>query len=527
MTSAAEHLRVAVIGGGHNGLVSAVTLARAGYDVTVIEQSGEVGGCLWTATAASGARIERGAIDHAGVRPLADELGLGKFGLSWRESDRMAAFHIEGQERVFYADAAQTAAGLGDDEARYLELVEQASALFGALEMFSEPPTPTQLGAMLSRLRGGDDMFRTVLMSAERVIATAIGDDRTRAALEMYAAHSQVPPWAPGSGSMAMLLPGSHGSPAVRPDGGSRALAVALRAALESAGGRVLVDTAVTRIRERDAAVWLDLSTGDSVCADRIISTIDIVRTTSLLEDPPAQMAKTARTTMSGGFNVSEMTVSIARTGPSPELPGGPDAITFIQNKTGDLRRGFGDIVAGRVPKSPWAMVANIPQDDARYSATWISSVVPLHRDKGAWTTRAEERAGRVVVDAVSQQLDVDLAGDGAEVIVSGPTTWQQRIGGTGNPNHTDLTIDQMFGWRPAGAAGHRTEVPWLYLAGAGTHPGGGLSGASGRSSARALMRDLGSHRNPRGVLRDVSSEASGLWSAMRSYLQLRQGSRP
>ena len=94
------------------------------------------------------------------------------------------------------------------------------------------------------------------------------------------------------------------------------------------------------------------------------------------------------------------------------------------------------------------------------------------------------------------------------------------RIGGTGNPNHIDLTLDQMFGWRPPGAAGHRTELPWLYLTGAGTPPGGGLSGVSGRAAATALLHDLDARPSAGARLRSVAGEVGGLWSAMKTYLQ-------
>lgn len=524
MSGSSDVTRVAVVGGGHNGLVAAVLLARAGCDVTVLEQAAEVGGCLWTQRTTSGVVIERGAIDHGGMRAIAGELGLERFGLTWRERELLSAFRVDGEDRLFTADAAQTADGLGADRDRYLALVARARMLFDAVDMFAQPPTPTSLAAMLSSLRGGDDLFRTVLMSAERVIADGLDDPRTRAALGLYAAHSQLPPWAPGSGAMGLLLPAGHGEPGVRPVGGSRALADALRAALEAAGGRVRVGAPVTAVTQSRDGVRVDTSDGEGVVVDRVVSSLDLVRTAALLDRVPDAMAASARTLVSGSFNVAEMTLSIARPGEGPRLPGGDQALTFVQTGLDDLRRGFGDIMAGRAPRRPWAMVTGVDQDGGPGSATWISTVVPLRRASGAWTERAEERAAQSVIETVSAQLDVDLTGEGAEVTVTGPRTWIQRIGGTGNPNHIDLTLDQMFGWRPPGAAGHRTEVPWLYLTGAGTPPGGGLSGVSGRAAATALLHDLDARPSAGARLRSAAREAGGLWSAMRTYLQMRRG---
>ena len=116
MSGPSDATRVAVVGGGHNGLVAEVLLARAGCEVTVLEQAAEVGGCLWTQRTPSGVVIERGAIDHGGMRAIAGELGLERFGLTWRERELLSAFRVDGEDRLFTADAAQTADGLGAEK---------------------------------------------------------------------------------------------------------------------------------------------------------------------------------------------------------------------------------------------------------------------------------------------------------------------------------------------------------------------------------------------------------------------------
>jgi phytoene dehydrogenase-like protein len=65
-----------------------------------------------------------------------------------------------------------------------------------------------------------------------------------------------------------------------------------------------------------------------------------------------------------------------------------------------------------------------------------------------------------------------------------------------GNIMHGDLTLDQLFSWRPvAGYADYRTPIKHLYLCGSGTHPGGGISGINGRNASREILKDLKRHK--------------------------------
>lgn len=532
--------RVVVVGGGHQGLVAGVLLARAGLDVTVLEAAAEPGGCLWTDDV-GGLAVERGAIDHGGMRDVADQLDLARFGLRYVERDRLtSAVFGDGEVRDFEVSAVRTAERFGPDAAAYLALAEQARALFAVLDRFAVPPTPTALAGTLAHLRGGDETFRSLLSPAEAVVERRVADPHLRAALALYAAHGQVPPWAPGSGMFAFLLPAAHGAPAVRPEGGARAVVAALVAALGAAGGRVRTGAAVRSLARDGSGFVVETEDGERQVADRVVSTLDVRRTVALLEEPPEGLTRSAFAVASGRLNVAELTVVV--TLPEAALPArlrdpqGP--ITFVQEGLADVRRGFGDLVAGRLPVNPWAMVARADAgpaagagqgpgpDDGRRAALWLSSVVPRRRDDGPWTTRAERVAADRVLAAASRVLAVDLAGAARDVVVSGPGVWSRRLRGDGNPNHLDLTLDQMLGWRPPGLRGHRTPVPGLYLAGAGTHPGGGLSGASGRAAAAALLGDLGGRRASPGPLGRTGREVVGLWRALGAYLAMRREGR-
>lgn len=540
---------VVVIGGGHNGLVAGLRLARAGCRVTVLEQGNEPGGCVWTERRETGMIVERGAFEHGGIRSTAAELGLddptlGDAALRYVEHPVSTGFLFgNGERRIFYTDLERTVAALGADGAAYRRLVETADVLFGMLDAFDEPPTLTQVAAALAPVEGGDRLFRTLLLPAETLLESALTDPYVRAALALQASHAQVPAWAPGSGLFAFLLPASHGGPAVRPVGGSRALVDALRAALERAGGTVRTSAPVVGLASRSRSTGrgggfgggvigngstatapgarVKLADGTVLEADAVISSIDLPRTVDLLADEAPTMREAARGLHSGHFNVSELTVSLVASRPF-ELPVEDRlAIWYAMDRPEDLRTGFAEVLAGQLPSAPWAMVAEVAQPDGvGAGALWLSSIVPLRRADGPWTLELERAAAERLIDHVSRVLGRDLRADLVDVVVSGPATWAARTGGDGNPNHLDNTVDQLLGWRPPGHAGGCTELPWLFLSGAGQHPGGGLSGASGSAAAAALLRG----GRPAGWQERVRSEINGLRKGLAAYRMMRKG---
>lgn len=522
---------VLVVGAGHNGLIAALRLARAGCRVTVVEQGTEPGGCVWTEVHPSGVLVERGAFEHGGLYPTAAELGLddaalGDRAVRYREHPVLAGVVFgDGQRRTFYTDVAATAAALGADGPGYRRLVELAGALFGLLDTFDTPPTLTQVAAALAVLPGGDDLFRIVVQSAETVLETAVSDPHTHAAMAVQSAHAQVPAWAPGSGLLALLLPASHRGAAVRPAGGSRAVVDALVAALERAGATVRTGAGVVAMGSADgrggSGGRVELADGAVLTADAVVSSIGLPRTAELLTDPAPALRATARGLHSGHFNIAELTVTVvhdrARSLPLPD----PEAVWYAVPAPADVRTGFAEVLAGRLPSSPWSMVGQVSQPDGvTGGAVWLSSIVPLVRADGDWTPERERQAADRVIDQVGSVLGVDLRAGLVDVVVSGPLTWSARIGGDGNPNHLDNTLDQLLGWRPPGHADTRSELPWLFLAGAGQHPGGGLSGASGSAAAAAVLGTRRRARPDRRVVREIRA----LWSGLTAYRAMRRG---
>lgn len=518
--------RVAVIGGGHNGLVCACFLADAGLDVTVFEANATVGGCIWTEQLPSGYRLERGAIDHGMILGIAEELGLARFGLEYafREVSVGAGFE-NGTRLLFHRDLSTTLEGFDgldpDDIEGYRRLAGLGTALLGMMDAFVTPPSLAQIAEMGSI--AGFDPLRTVLASAEKVVGAHLADPYLAAALTMYGAFSQLPPWLPGTGLFGLLLAGSHGHGAGRPIGGSVQLVNALVGALESAGGKVRTSAEVASIERSGVESRIATAQGDTATFDLVVSALDVARTARLMVEPVPELDDAARMVASGSLNVAEFKVDLAlSTEAEPGLFGHPEAIWLLQQHPGSMPRSFGEIAAGLLPSEPailWASPSALDPSAAPEGGgvAWLSTFVPARPKHGEWTAAAVSRHAEQVIDGYQAITGASLKERIVEMRVTGPVDWEKRIGATfGNPNHIDMTIDQMFSLRPGAGRGYRTAVPWLYLTGAGTFPGGGLSGLAGKNAAMTVLDDLGRRRSRRAHPSTISAMLRG-WRLYRS----------
>jgi beta-carotene ketolase (CrtO type) len=524
---------VVIIGAGHNGLVCAVLLARAGLDVLILEQADAPGGCVWTETLASGHRLERGAVDHSMMIAMAETLGLEKFGLEYQFRQKtVAAGFGDGRSIVFDKDLAvsldEVERFAPGDGSGYEKLAEIAGALFSLLDSYSDVPPFGEIAHIAGELPGEVDLGRLLVSSSESVLGQFLSNDQLRSVLAMYGSHSQLPGFLPGTGLFAMLLPGGHGSDVGRPIGGSKAMIDALVAALEDAGGRVQTSVRANGLSHRDGMAVLDTSGGE-LSTRSVISSIDVRRTVALIDDVPKDLSTAASASVSGAFNVGELKVDLALSSKATAGFGEADeAIWMLQKKSGSLRQNFADIVAGRFPDDAAMMWASPSALDSSAAppgegSAWLSAFVPAQLNEGGWDAKAEEEAAGWLLDGFEEITGQDVRPHVREMRVSSPGTWEERTGNPGgNPNHLDLTLDQSFSWRPPTGSAYRTSLPWLYLSGAGTHPGGGLSGLPGRGAAEALLADLGAVPAKR---RSANGELRALWRSFRLYRALRRAS--
>ncbi len=518
--------RVAVIGGGHNGLVGGCYLADAGLDVTVFEANPTAGGCIWTENLPSGHRIERGAIDHGPILEVVEELGLAEFGLEYAFREVTAgAGYGDGVRLLFHRDLSDTLAGFDNldptDVAGYRRMARIGSDLLSMMGGLTSGPSLTDIAELLPNARV--DPIRLVLASSEKIVGDHIGDPHLAASLTMYGAFTQLPSWLPGTGIFGFLLAGSHGHGPGRPIGGSIRLIDALTQRLESSGGTLRTGEAVVSINRMggEVAVRTPSKTHDGF--DIVVSTLDIVRTGRLINPSLPALEEAGRTARSGALNVAEFKIDLALSTPArPGRFGHPEAIWMLQPRPGAMERSFGEILAGLPPSEPsilWASPSALDPSGAPAGGgvAWMSTFVPALRKEGAWRDGDLMAMAGKVLDSFASITGEDVRDKVIDMRVTGPQAWERRTGSVyGNPNHLDMTLDQMFSQRPPTGLGYRTGVPWLYLSGAGTFPGGGLSGLPGKNAALALLQDLGRQPARRKRLSPLAAARRG-WRLYRA----------
>ena len=509
--------RTLIIGAGHNGLVCAGYLAAAGHRVTVIERATAPGGCTITEEVYPGYRFNTGAIELEGIvhSGVDRELGLEKHGLRWVHTEHLLAAHVGERTALFARDLSATLDGfrrdfddkMADEWKRFAVFSSALMSAVGSLQHVKDPGLGG-IADILGRLGdlGGDinleGLVRTALAPACMVIEEWISSPETRAAATAFSSHPQMPPWAPGSGLLACLLPSSHGGQGARPLGGTGELVQALIKALAARAGEVKCGSPVREIIVRSGRVsGVALDSGERIEGDNVVSTIDVKRAAALMPEELLTTAwqKALAGTHSGLFNVGEIKVDAALDR-APLFRGEPPAfagsLKYLMHSRDAYVAAMRTVTGGHIP-SPLPLMVVIPsatdpsQCPTGKATLWASAFVPaVCADGNDWPG-----ANDAAADKVFETLEQFAPGITASVVgrkVTGPSDWERRLGNrAGNPNHLDMTIDQLFSLRPApGFARYRTPVPGLYLSGAGTHPGGGVHGMPGKLAAAAVLDD-------------------------------------
>lgn len=536
---------VVVIGGGHNGLTCASYLAGAGMDVTVLEQGQELGGCIYTVDVEEpSSRLEIGGYEHGGLRAsgVSFELELeSRWGLEMIERDELIYAPCDDATGLaFHSDLDRTvdllSGVVGRTEAeRYRTFTNWARPGAQLISMVGDrvPPSIRELVALSESTLGakGARLVQTFLSPASSVLRSNFEDERLRGALGQWAANAQQPPTDPGTGAGTLLLASMHGFKASRPAGGSRSTIRALARCLEGRGGRFGVGMPVERVETRAGRATAVIAGGERIEArTAVVSSIDPRRLFGELVprgDVPAALREEVERIHSGIHNLAELKIDalVDRELPPMAEPGFERAYMVSANTLVDLERAFGRIALGELPER-FALMMAVPSElepgwaPPGSTVLWVQTRVPWAPNGWSWNEETLERVARGAWKDVEKAFGCELPVGHWKL--TGPAQWVDRIGATsGNPNHVDMTIDQMLDMRPSPSlSGYRTPVAGLYLTGSGTHPGGGITGISGRNAARQVMKDAGMVKklSPR----HLREQAALLRDALRAVRSLR-----
>ncbi|MEO8438334.1 MAG: NAD(P)/FAD-dependent oxidoreductase [Chloroflexota bacterium] len=532
----ANHYDAIVIGGGHNGLVTAAYLGKAGLRTVVLERRETLGGAVGTSELAPGARVPTLAHTVGRLRPsVVRDLDLKRHGLSLVGPDvRVFAPGSGGDAVVMWGDVARTAEGLrarsAADADRYEgfdSLVRSLSGFLGEIAGRTPPDIESPgLGDALAGLqlgrtfRGlgrerGRTITRVLPMAIADFVAESFETDALHAAIAWRGVqYTSMGPWS--AGTTAVMLADSAGNDGgaagqtVYARGGPGALIAALEAAATEAGVEIRTKAEVAHIISRDGrATGVALAGGEELTARAVVAGIDPKRALTGLADPvaigPSLLWRAGNIRTPG--TVAKVNLVLAGLPTFPAAAGDAQLLRgriVIAPGIDAMERAHDAAKYGRPSDEP-ILEATIPSladpslVDAAAPGTHVMSVIvqsaPHTLREGTWDEAREGFGDRVVktLDAYAP----GLAGMVTARQVITPPDLEREYGLTGgHPMHGEHGLDQFFLWRPLlGHARYRLALDGLYLAGAGAHPGGGVTGQNGQNAAREIVSDLRKRR--------------------------------
>ncbi|GED98283.1 phytoene desaturase family protein [Gordonia crocea] len=518
-----------IIGAGHNGLIAAAYLARAGRSVCVLERDSIPGGAVSTVERFPGYAVDRGSSAHIMIRhtPILDELDLPRFGLRYIDCDPWAFAPAENDDDeaiVFQRDLAATCAsierscGRADADAYGAFVARWAPRARATMAAFNREPTPSRFATVFARpgwrtpsarrsvVGRLSSMSQDMLGSGDALLDRWFDSERLKAALAWFGAQSGPPTDLPGTAPMVGFAALMHDMPPGRAVGGSGALTAALVARLRADGGDLITDSAAVALTATGRQWEVSSADGTVHRARHVVAACHITTTLGLLQAggyPAADLDRWRRSIVVG--NGIGIAVRLGTTA-LPDYRGTPDGLPahglhsglgLLTSDRAHLRRAHAAAAVGELPTRPVALPMGFSALDpsiappGRHLLNVWAQWHPFHLSAGrSWADEAQRAA-----DAVIDEIDRYAPGFGSTIehrYIQTPADLESELGmPAGNIMHVEMSIDQMFGWRPHPDLAGRS-VPGargLVLAGASTHPGGGVTGTSGRLAARAILR--------------------------------------
>ena len=518
-----------IIGAGHNGLVAAAYLAKAGKKVLVLERRPMVGGIAVTEEFFSGFKYSTCAhLAGSLAANIIADLELKRHGLELLPIEPlMFAPSLEGEALVIPGDFGQAVEAIGrrskNDAANYRSfcaLLKKLAAFL--LTLYSLPlpdraaPTGLKPAEMLKAIwrfhrlgkKESHQFLRILPMSIADLLDEWFENDLLKAALAASAMHASfVGPRQQGTSFNLLHRQLGDSNGALRTAGFVRGgignLAQAIAGAARRYGADIRTGAEVAKIVTKNgAATAVALPNGDEIHAGSIISSADAKRTFLSLVDPtyldPHFLLQVRNIRCRGTLAKVNLALDSL-----PEFKGATaqgaaahlGGIIHIGPSLDYLERAADDAKYGRPSRQPFLEItiptvadSSLAPAGKHVMSVWMQSA-PYHLREGEWNSQ-RDRLGDTAIDLIE-----DYAPGFTNSIlhrqVLPPVDLEQIFGLTGGHiDHAEMTLDQIFFMRPlAGWARYHTPIENLYLCGSGSHPGGGITGLPGYYAAKEILR--------------------------------------
>lgn len=531
-----------MIGGGHNGLVAACYLQRAGLNVAVVEKNPWVGGAAVSRELTPGVYYSNCSYVCSLFRPeIMRDLELPKHGLQivayeggavlTREGGYLASYRDHNQHR---REFARYSARDAEAYERYARDVTRQCRFIQPLLMRTAPDPfsfkPRDLGELMFLAKKVGDFSPEQLAQTLRFWTMSISDfldeyfetDVVKAYLAISGIiGTALGPMSPGTAYVLLHhymgeVDGSVGAWGYA-RGGMGAVTRALASSFRASGGTILTDSEVSQVIVRNGkAEGVALADGTEVRGNFVVSNADVKRTFLKLVEEKELPERFVHRVKHFKMRGSSGKVNIALEG-LPEFPALPENSTCIK---GDLHftdtvermeRAYDDWKSGRWSADPFldtmiptTLDPTMAETGKHFMSCFVQYCPP--KVEGRDWTDADRDA---FADSVVSQIADYSPGFRDRILhmeVRTPRELEAEVGLTeGNIFQGELTFDQLLFNRPVpGYAQYRSPIDGLYICGSSTHPGGGVMGAPGRNAAAEILRDLKKSREHMSPAHDI-----------------------
>ena len=512
-----------VIGGGHNGLVAACYLAKAGKRVLVLERYHTVGGAAITEEIHPGFRVSVASYSMSLMRPeIIADLQLPRYGFEvYAKAPSYFMPFPDGEHLFLYAgDRERSKASVARFSAKDAVALDAWEDFWDRCcdiiepTLMQPPISLAELSARFDEAGCADDFRRLMLLSPADLLAEFFESEYVKATMAPQALISTMAgPATPGAPYVFLVhaigraIGGRRGVWGYA-RGGMGAVTQALAAAARDLGVEIRTEAPVAEVLvQAGAAVGVVLENGDTIRSRVVLSNADPKRTFLKLTPAgalPAEFRQRIEKNYRIGGTVFKLNLALAELPRYSAAPAGVDpevcsrATVDIAPTLGYLERAWDDFKAGRPSREPFIEIfSQSPTDPTlapagKHVLSCFCQYFPYDVPGRSWDDGLrEEVADRIIAKLAEYAPNITSAVIARQML--SPVDLERRFGLTGgNIFHGEITPDQAFNLRPiSGYADYRTPLAGLYLCGSGAHPGGGVTGIPGHNAAHVVIEDM------------------------------------